>query len=135
MLSKGPPAVTDVKFPALKEAASNNFNAEVLSFQSDPATISNVQIMKSFKPASISLPKKLCVEISSKKFWKDPIKYEQIFIPKDYVLYSRKIFIPNDVFRFGVFNFLNMPQFNRKYLSGAEKNKVEVSKHKGWWKM
>ena len=32
----------------------------------------------------------------------------------------------------GVFNFLNMPQFNRKYPSGAEKkNKEKVSKRKG----
>jgi len=35
----------------------------------------------------MGLPKKLWVKISSKKFWKDPIKYEQIFIPKDNVLY------------------------------------------------
>ena len=31
----------------------------------------------------------------------------------------------------GVCNFLNMPQFNRKYPTGAEKNKVKVRKHKG----
>ena len=31
----------------------------------------------------------------------------------------------------GVFNFFNMPQFNRKYPSGAEKNKENVRKHKG----
>ena len=31
----------------------------------------------------------------------------------------------------GVFNFLNMPQFNRKYPSEAEKNKEKVSKRKG----
>ena len=31
----------------------------------------------------------------------------------------------------GVFNFLNMPQLNRKYPSGAEKNKEKVTKHKG----
>ena len=30
----------------------------------------------------------------------------------------------------GVFNLLNMPQFNRKYPSGAEKNKEKVRKHK-----
>jgi len=30
-----------------------------------------------------------------------------------------------------VFNFLKMPQFNRKYPSGAEKNKEKVRKHKG----
>jgi len=28
-----------------------------------------------------------------------------------------------------------MPQFNRKYPSGAEKNKEKVRKHKGWWRM
>jgi len=28
-----------------------------------------------------------------------------------------------------------MPQFNRKYPSGAEKNKEKVRKHKGWCKM
>ena len=75
----------DVKFPALKEAADSNFNVQVLSFQSDPTTISNVQIKKSFKPTSIGLPKKLWVKISSKKFWKDPFRYEQIFLPKDNV--------------------------------------------------
>ena len=31
----------------------------------------------------------------------------------------------------GVFNFLTMPQFNRKYPSGAEKKKEKVRKHKG----
>ena len=31
----------------------------------------------------------------------------------------------------GVFNFLNMPQFNLKYPSGAEKNKEKVRKPKG----
>ena len=31
----------------------------------------------------------------------------------------------------GVFNFFNMPQFNRKYPSGAKKNKGKVRKHKG----
>ena len=31
----------------------------------------------------------------------------------------------------GVFNFLNMPQFNRNYPSGAEKDKEKVRKHKG----
>ena len=31
----------------------------------------------------------------------------------------------------GVFNFLNMPQFNRKYPSGAEKNKEKVRNHRG----
>ena len=30
-----------------------------------------------------------------------------------------------------VFNFLNMSQFNRKYPSGAEKNKEKVSKRNG----
>ena len=29
-----------------------------------------------------------------------------------------------------MFNFLKMPQFNRKYPSGAEKNKEKVRKHK-----
>ena len=31
----------------------------------------------------------------------------------------------------GVLNFWNMPQFNRKYPSGAEKNKEKVRKNKG----
>ena len=31
----------------------------------------------------------------------------------------------------GVFNFLNMPQFDRKYLRGEEINKEKVRKHKG----
>jgi len=65
---RAPSSNRDVKFPASKEAANSNFNVEVLSFQSDPTTISNVQIKKSFKPTSISLPKKLWVKISSKKF-------------------------------------------------------------------
>jgi len=35
----------------------------------------------------------------------------------------------------GVFNFLNMPQFNRKYQVEQKKNKEKIWKHKGWWKM
>jgi len=31
----------------------------------------------------------------------------------------------------GVLNFLNMPHFNRKYPSGAEKNTEKVRNHKG----
>ena len=30
----------------------------------------------------------------------------------------------------GVFNFLNMPQFNRKYPSGAEKKQGKIKKAK-----
>ena len=32
---------------------------------------------------------------------------------------------------FGLENFLKMSKFNKKYPSGAEKNKEEVRKHKG----
>jgi len=32
---------------------------------------------------------------------------------------------------FGLENFLKIPKFNRKYPSGAEKNKEKVRKHKG----
>jgi len=42
-----------------------------------------------------------------------------------------KLFIPNDVFRDWSVYFFNMPQFNRKYPSGAEKSKEKVRKHKG----
>jgi len=34
-------------------------------------------------------------------------------------------------FEIGVFNFLNMQQFNRKYPSGAEKKQGKIRKHKG----
>jgi len=68
-------------------------------FKATPPPFPMCKSRKASKPTSIGLPKKLWVKISSKKFRKDPIKYEQIFIPKDNVLYNMKIFIPNDVFR------------------------------------
>jgi len=67
MLAKGTQtAVVMCKYYAFKGAPNSNCNVEVPFFQSDPTTISNEQIKKNFK--STSIPKKLWVKISSKKF-------------------------------------------------------------------
>ena len=54
------------------------------------------------------------VKISSKTFWKDPIKYEQIVlvIPNDNFLYQMMIFRDWSVWY--IDNFMKMPQMNKK---------------------
>jgi len=95
MLSKGPPTKTVMcKCLPFKGTPSSNSNVLVglLYFQRGPTTISNEQSKKSFKSTSIGYLNKLWVVISSNKFWKDPIKWEQIFIPNDNFLYQIMIF-------------------------------------------
>ena len=54
------------KYLSLKGLPNSNYNVLVLYFQRDTTTISNKQIKESFK--STSMPKKLFVKVSSKKF-------------------------------------------------------------------
>jgi len=64
------------------------------------------------------------VKISSKTFWKDPIKYEQIvlLIPNNNFLYQMMIFRGWSVWY--IDNFMKMPQMNKKqsfYVSELKK--------------
>jgi len=73
MLSNGTKtAIVMCKYLSLKGLPYSNYNVLVLYFQRDTTTISNKQIKESFKPTS--MPKKLFVKVSSKKFGKDLIK-------------------------------------------------------------
>ena len=112
----------------LERGPNSNFNVQVLNFQRGPTTISSVQIKKSFKPTSI--PKKLWDNISSKKFWKDSIKWEQIFIPNDNFLYQMNIFYTKWLFFrdwsvWFIDNLMKMPHLNRKYPSGTAKRRMK----------
>jgi len=142
------------KYLALKGTTNSNYNVQELCFWKGPkqqlycvsrllyfqrgfTTISNVQIKKSFKRTSI--PKTLWVKISSKKFWKDPIKQEQIFIPNDNFLYQMIIFHTKWWFlEIGMFSLLIIfwkCHSLKKISKWSRKNKEKVRKHEGWWKM
>ena len=86
--------------------SNRHCNMQVLCLQWALTSISNVQIRKSFKPASITL-KKLWVEICSRNFWYDPTKQKQNFIPND--------------------NYFSLPE------SEASDNTVQKCLQKGMW--
>jgi len=116
-------AIVMCKYLPLKGLPNSNCNVLVLYFQRGHTTISYKQIKKSFKPTSI--PKKLFVKVSSKKFWEDYQIRANIYT-KWYFCCTKLWFLEIEVLGLSIILW-KCDSWTEKYPSGSAKRRKKES--------